>query len=72
MRALPFFSASSAAFVASSTDGTAFELARLGAIADCLFVARTVGAKCWYSLSWASGSNGRVVRVFAKSSEKWR
>jgi hypothetical protein len=32
-RALPFFSASSAAFAASSMDGAAFELARLGAIA---------------------------------------
>jgi hypothetical protein len=29
---LPFFSASSAAFAASSTDGAAFELALLGAI----------------------------------------
>jgi hypothetical protein len=45
-----FFSASSAAFAASSMDGAAFELARLGAIAGDLFVARTVGAKCWYSL----------------------
>jgi hypothetical protein len=38
-RALPFFSASSAAFAASSMDGAAFELARLGAIAGGLFVA---------------------------------
>jgi hypothetical protein len=28
-------------------DGAAFELARLGAIAGCFFVARMVGAKCW-------------------------
>jgi hypothetical protein len=42
--ALPFFSASRAAFAASSTDGAAFELARLGAIAGGLLVARTVGA----------------------------
>jgi hypothetical protein len=48
-RALPFFSASSVAFSASSTDGAAFELALLGAIVGGLFVARTVGAKCWYS-----------------------
>jgi hypothetical protein len=34
-RALPFFSTSSAAFAASSMDGAAFELARLGAIAGC-------------------------------------
>jgi hypothetical protein len=54
VRALPFFSASSAAFAASSMDGTAFELARLGAIMGCLCVARTVGAKCWNLLSWAS------------------
>jgi hypothetical protein len=47
-RALPFFSASSATFAASSTDGDAFKLALLGAIVGCLFVARTVGAKCWY------------------------
>jgi hypothetical protein len=32
-RALPFFSTSSAAFAASLTDGAAFELALLGAIA---------------------------------------
>jgi hypothetical protein len=38
-RALPFFSASSAAFAASSMDGAAFELALLGAIAGGLFVA---------------------------------
>jgi hypothetical protein len=46
VRALPFFSASNAAFAASSMDGAAFELARLGAIVGGLFVARTVGAKC--------------------------
>jgi hypothetical protein len=45
---LAFFSASSTAFAASSTDGAAFELALLGAIAGGLFVARTVDAKCWY------------------------
>jgi hypothetical protein len=38
-RALPFFSASSAAFAASSTDGAAFDIALLGAIAGGLFVA---------------------------------
>jgi hypothetical protein len=53
-RALPFFSASSAAFATSSTDGAAFELALLDVIAGGLFVARTVGAKCWNLLSWAS------------------
>jgi hypothetical protein len=63
---LAFFLASSAAFAASSMDGAAFELARLGAIAGCLFVARTVGAKCWDLLFWASRSNGEVERVFAK------
>ena len=46
-RALPFFFARSAAFVASSMDATAFEVALLGAIAGCFFVTRTVGAKCW-------------------------
>jgi hypothetical protein len=50
-RALPFFSASSATFAASSTDGAAFKLALLGAIVGGLFVARTVGAKCWNLLS---------------------
>jgi hypothetical protein len=35
VRALPFFSASSAAFAASSMDGAAFELAHLGATAGC-------------------------------------
>jgi hypothetical protein len=39
---------------ALSMDGTAFELALLGAIAGGLFKARTVGAKCWNLLSWAS------------------
>jgi hypothetical protein len=53
-RALPFFSASSAAFAASSTNGATFELALLGAIAGGLFVAQTVGAKCWNFLSWAN------------------
>jgi hypothetical protein len=48
VRAFPFFLARSASFAASSMDGTAFELARLGAIAGDLFVARTVGAECWY------------------------
>jgi hypothetical protein len=51
---LALFSASSTAFVASSIDGAAFELALLGAIAGGLFGARTVGAKCWNLLSWAS------------------
>jgi hypothetical protein len=49
--ALPFFSASSAAFAASSTDGAAFELALLGAIAGGFFEEQTVGAKCWNFLS---------------------
>jgi hypothetical protein len=39
IRALPFFSANSATFAASSTDGAAFELALLGAIAGGVFVA---------------------------------
>jgi hypothetical protein len=34
-RALPFFSARSAAFTASSMDAAAFEVALLGAIAGC-------------------------------------
>jgi hypothetical protein len=37
----PFFSASSATFAASSTNGAAFELALLGAITGGLFGART-------------------------------
>jgi hypothetical protein len=49
-RALPFFSASSAALAASS----AFDEVLLGAIAGGVFVARTVGAKCWNLLSYAS------------------
>jgi hypothetical protein len=51
---LALFSASSTAFAALSTDEAAFELAILGAIAGGLFVARTVGAKCWNLLAWAS------------------
>jgi hypothetical protein len=46
-RALPFFSARSATFAASSMDAAAFEVALLGVITGCFFVARTVGAKCW-------------------------
>jgi hypothetical protein len=72
VRAFPFFSANSAAFAASSMDGAAFELARLGAIVGCLFVAPTVGAKCWYLPFWASRSNGRVERVFAKFNGEWQ
>jgi hypothetical protein len=53
-KGLALFSASSAAFAASSMDGTAFELALLGAIAGGFFVARTVAAKCRNLLSWAS------------------
>jgi hypothetical protein len=52
-RALPFFSANNVAFIASSTDGAAFELALMGAIASGFFVARTVGAKYWNLLSRA-------------------
>jgi hypothetical protein len=53
-KGLALFSASSAAFAASSTDGAAFELALLGAIAGGFFVARMVDAKCWNLLSWVS------------------
>jgi hypothetical protein len=53
-RALPFFSASSAAFAVSLIDGTAFEFSLLGGIMGCFFVARTVGAKCWNPLTRAS------------------
>jgi hypothetical protein len=70
-RALPFFSASSAALATSSMDGAAFELARLGVIAGCLFVAQTMGAKCWHFLLWASGSNGRVGKVLARFNKDW-
>jgi hypothetical protein len=38
----------------------------LGRHHGLFFVARTVGAKCWYLLSRASGSNGKVERVYAK------
>jgi hypothetical protein len=65
-RALPFFSASSAAFTASSTDGAAFELALLGAIAGGLFVARTVGANVGTCspgklIQWGSGKGASKV-----------
>jgi hypothetical protein len=71
-RALPFISASSAAFAASSMDGAAFELALLGAIAGGFFVARTVGTKCWNLLTWASCSNEGVERVQARFSVGWQ
>jgi hypothetical protein len=58
-RALPFFSARSAAFAALSMDAAAFEVSLLGAIAGCFFVARTVGAKCG-NLPFRTGrSNGK-------------
>jgi hypothetical protein len=61
---LPFFSASSAAFTASSMDAATFEVALLGAIAGCFFVARTVGAKCW-NLPFQTGlSNRELGREF--------
>jgi hypothetical protein len=44
-RALPFFSASSAACAVLSMDGATFKLGRLPS--RVVFVARTVGAKCW-------------------------
>jgi hypothetical protein len=62
-RALPFLAASSAAFAASSALG----LALLGAIVGGFVVARTVGAKCWNSLSAArrptrvNGGDNRVT-----------
>jgi hypothetical protein len=71
VRAFPFFSASSAAFAASSMDGAAFELALLGAIVGGLFVARTMGAKCWNLLSWARGPNEEVEGVQAKFNVEW-
>jgi hypothetical protein len=57
-RALPFFSARSAAFAASSMDAAAFKVALLGAIASCFFVTRTVGAKCW-NLPFRAGRSNR-------------
>jgi hypothetical protein len=71
-RALPFFSASSVAFAASSTDGAAFELACLGGHRGLFFVARMVGAKCWNLLSWASRSNVKVEGVYAKFNVGWQ
>jgi hypothetical protein len=70
-RALPFFSARSVVFAVSSMDGVAFELARLGAIAGDLFVARTVGAKCWYTPSSTSRSNGCEERMLARFNGEW-
>jgi hypothetical protein len=71
-KALPFFLASSAAFAASSTDGAAFELALLGAIAGDLFVARTVGTKCWHSFRRTSRSNRRMEKMFARFNGVWQ
>lgn len=58
MRALPFFSARSAAFAASSMDATTFKVALFGAIAGCFFVARKMGAKCWNLFLRTARSNG--------------
>jgi hypothetical protein len=63
-RALPFFSARSAAFAASSMDAVAFEVALLGAIAGYCFVAQTVGAKCWNLPSRTGRSNGKRGKGF--------
>jgi hypothetical protein len=51
-RALPFFSASSAAFAASSMDGTAFELARLGAITGCFCSTNGGRQMLGFNLPW--------------------
>jgi hypothetical protein len=45
-------------------DAATFEVALLGAIAGCFFVARTVGAKCW-NLPFQTGlSNRELGREF--------
>jgi hypothetical protein len=62
-RALPFFSASSAAFAASSTDGAAFKLALLGAIVGGLLVARTVGTNVGTCAPVQVDSNGGVRKM---------
>jgi hypothetical protein len=59
-RALPFFSASSAAIAVSSMDAAAFEVALLGAFMGCCFIARTVGTKCW---NLPSESKDRVYKA---------
>jgi hypothetical protein len=61
-RALPFFSARSAAFAVSSMEAVAFEVALLGAIAGSFLVARTVGAKCWNLPLGIARSNGEVEK----------
>jgi hypothetical protein len=66
-RALPFFSASSAAFAASSTNGAAFELARLGAIAGGFFRSTNGGrqmlelALLGKMIQWGSKRNANKV-----------
>jgi hypothetical protein len=68
-RALPFFSASSAAFAASSTDGAAFELALLGAITGGFFHSTNGGrqmlelALLGKLIQWGSESNVNKVSI---------
>jgi hypothetical protein len=45
-------------------DAAAFEVALLGAIAGCFFVARTVGAKCWNLPFMIGRSNGKWGKGF--------
>jgi hypothetical protein len=42
-------------------EAAAFELALLGAIVGCCFVARTVGAKCWNLPPGTVESNGETT-----------
>jgi hypothetical protein len=67
-RALPFFSASSAAFTASLMDRAAFELARLGAIAGCFRSTNGRHQMLGFNLPGQVKSNKGVENVFAEFS----
>jgi hypothetical protein len=67
-RALPFFSASSATFAASSMDGAAFELARLGAITGCFRTPHGGRQMLEFNLTGQVKSNKGVENVFAEFS----
>jgi hypothetical protein len=53
-----------AAFVTHHIERKALNLVVVGS-------SPTVGAKCWYSLFWASGSNRRVEKVLARFNREW-
>jgi hypothetical protein len=69
---LAFFSASSAAFAASSMDGAAFELARVGAIAGCFSLHKRWAPNVGTCSSVQVDPTGEWERMQAKFNVVWQ